>query len=453
MLNRQKHQNSGMALALTMIFLVVAVSLAGVLVSSGSAGLQQSVNQREAYQARLAAEGGIGYLSALVREVSLSGNENAYIALVSETLNSAMVGTNVYMQGSTLYVPSVMIENGKGGSFSARISKSGDNFLLVVSGISDNTSRTVSLELGLNDSASTKLLKNGFLLGGKLQLSGNARFTGLNNPSEAQVFTNYSDSDESFRLTGNARLEGDVYSANPKGYASLSGNVSIAGESRRSKKIWDHIHFGQPKVELPRPDTSVFEPYATNTLSGSTKGTKTFTNIRIPANTNPHFSGNTTLKGVIYIESPNKVKFSGNLDITGVIVTEDPGSGQTKKNYLQFTGNTKTKGVENLPDQPQFAELRKLPGAAILAPGFETKFTGNFGTVGGALVAEKFTFTGNAGGTVKGPVISYGDAPFKMTGNARLTIDRSEYEEIPPGFTSGKTVLTPLMNTYTELRE
>jgi len=391
-------------------------------------------------------------LSALIQQIPLSGSESEYVTMVSVELNSAMVATNVYMQGDTLYVPPVMIENGEGGSFSAQMTKSGDNFMLVVSGASGSTSRTVSMELGPNGSASNKLLENGFLLGGKLQLTGNARFSGLNDPSEAQVFTNYTDSDESFKLTGNSRLDGDLYSANPDGYASLSGNISISGESITSEDIWNHIHFSERSVELPRPDTTVFEPYATNVLSGKTKN-KTFTNIRIPANTNPHFSGNTTLKGVIYIESPNKVKFSGNVTITGVIVTEDPGSGESRKNRLDFTGNTSMQGVENLPNEPQFAELRSMPGSAILAPGFEVKFTGNFGTVDGALVAEKFTFKGNAGGTVKGPVISYGDAPFKMTGNGGLTIDRSDYEKVPPGFTNGETVLTPIMSTYTERRE
>ena len=442
-----------MVLALTMIFLVIAVSLAGVLISSGSVGLQQSVNQIEAHQARLAAESGVGYLSALIHEIPLSGSENQYISLVSEGLNSAMIATTVYTQGSSLYVPSVTIENGEGGSFSAQISKSGDTFLLVVNGVSGGTSRTVTMEMAVGRNSNNSIFENGFLLGGKLTMSGNAKFVGLNNPSEAKVFTNYTAGNETFDFSGNDSLDGDLYAANSDGYASISGNVSIGGESAGNENIWNHVHFGEPPVELPRPDTSVFEPYATNTLSGSTNGKKTFTNIRIPANTNPHFSGNITFKGVVYIESPNKVTFSGNLDITGVIVTEDPGSGQSADNYLHFTGNTSAQGVENLPDEAQFAELRDMPGSAILAPGYEMKFSGNFGTVGGALAAEKFTLVGNAGGTVKGPVISYSDATFDMTGNAELTIDRSDYDKVPPGFTSGQIILTPVMNTYMELRE
>ena len=83
----------------------------------------------------------------------------------------------------------------------------------------------------MGSSTGSGVFENGFLLGGKLQLTGNARFAGLNDPSEATVFTNYTNSDESFKLTGNARLDGDIYSANPDGYASLSGNISIATRS------------------------------------------------------------------------------------------------------------------------------------------------------------------------------------------------------------------------------
>jgi hypothetical protein len=365
-----KNKNSGMVLALTMIFLVVAVTLAGVMISSGSTGLQQSVNQQEAYQARLAAESGMGYLSALIQQIALSGSEDDYISLLGTELNSAMTSTTVYTQGSALYVPPVMIESGEGGSFSAQISKSGDNFLLTVSGVSGTTARTATMEMAVGSTVNSAIFENGLLLGGKLDMGGQAKFIGLNDPSEAQVYSNYTDSNDTFTLSGQICVDGDLYSSNPNGTATLSGNSTIAKKAGNSKEVWDHIHFGKPPVELPRPDPKVFEPYATNVLPKKTKNT-TLINIRIPANTNPTFSGKTIIKGIVYIESPNKVKFSGQLNLTGVIVTEDPGSGQTGSNSLNFSGQTSIQGVENLPDEAQFAELRNMPGAAILAPGFE----------------------------------------------------------------------------------
>ena len=75
-----------------------------------------------------------------------------------------------------------------------------------------------------------------------------------------------------------------------------------------------------------------------------------------------------------------------------------------------------------------------MKGAFILAPGFTTKFAGNFGTVNGAMAADSFSFTGNAGGTVHGPIVNYSDSVFSLSGNSNLTFDRSDVPAMPPGF-------------------
>jgi len=449
-----KDKNSGMVLPLTMIFLVVAVVIAGMVLSSGVTGLRQSVNQKEAHQARLAAESGAGYLSALIQRIPLSGT-NAPIEDINVGLSSTIANASVYVQGGVLYVHPISIENGSGGMFSAQISATGSNYLLTVTGTSGTTARTVSLELSEQDAMNSAIFDNGFLLGGKLLMTDNAIFQGLNSPSEARVFTNYIADGEAFDLSGNATLSGDLQAANPDGYASVSNNVSIGGETDYSEDgaIWDHIHFGAPFVELPRPDTTIFEPQATTTISGKRAGPLTFTNIRIPANTNPKFTGTINLRGVIYVETPNKIKFGGNVTITGVIVTEDPGPGQIADNSINFTGSTFFYDISDLPDTPEHALLRSMPGTAILAPGFEVEFAGSFGTTAGTLAAEKFTLSGNSGGTVKGFVVSYSDEPFTMSGDTSLTIDRSSYPTVPPGLESGITVLKPILSTYKELRE
>lgn len=93
--------------------------------------------------------------------------------------------------------------------------------------------------------------------------------------------------------------------------------------------------------------------------------------------------------------------------------------------------------------------LRELPGSFLLAPGFGVQFSGNFGTVNGAMVAEQFKWTGNAGGTIHGPLISYGNTEFKLTGNSNLTINRATYPGLPPGLV-GTLTLEPDVGTYRE---
>ena len=167
-------------------------------------------------------------------------------------------------------------------------------------------------------------------------------------------------------------------------------------------------------------------------------------NIRILANTNKTFSGNIDLNGVVYIEKPNRIHFSGNVKITGVIVTEDAGDDVHDTNTIKFTGNTTVRPVTDLPKDPQFSRLRQMPGSFLLAPGFGAEFAGNFGTVSGCMAADRFKFTGNAGGTVKGGVINYGDTEFKLTGNSNITVDRSDSAEEPPGFSiPGKLLVRP----------
>ena len=87
-----------------------------------------------------------------------------------------------------------------------------------------------------------------------------------------------------------------------------------------------------------------------------------------------------------------------------------------------------------MPDEPRFAEIRRMSGSSILAPGFSVHMTGNFGTIAGWIAAEEFKFTGNVNGTIKGGIISYGDAELRTTGNVNLIFDRDEGSQKPSGF-------------------
>lgn len=91
-----------------------------------------------------------------------------------------------------------------------------------------------------------------------------------------------------------------------------------------------------------------------------------------------------------------------------------------------------------------------MPGSQILAPGFGVQFTGNFSMLNGAIAADKFTFTGNAGGTVRGPVICYSDSDFTLTGNSQLRFDRSMYDRTPPGFALPWR-FAPVADSYREI--
>jgi hypothetical protein len=121
---------------------------------------------------------------------------------------------------------------------------------------------------------------------------------------------------------------------NPDGRIKKVGNVTIGGNEL----------IGAAEPEWPSVDQSPFTPYATNVRSTGSSSDITLSNIRIPPNTNPTFSGNTTIYGVLYIQSPNKVSFTGNVNIVGCVVCETPAFNNLATNQVKFTGNVTTAG-------------------------------------------------------------------------------------------------------------
>jgi len=282
-------------------------------------------------------------------------------------------------------------------------------------------------------------------------VGGDGTVLGVNDPSEADVFSATYNDPEAVCVTGSSTLAGDIFTANPDSYVTVKASATVAG-TQDPIELAEHIHIGVGDPDFPEVDTTVFEPFATNVLdSGAdTSADIVLENIRIPAGTNPNFTGNVIIRGVVYIEQPNDVRFAGNADITGVIVTADAGDNAYEANTITFSGSVTSKQLNVLPDLPQFSELRQMPGSMLLAPGFGVAFTGDFDVLNGAIAADKITFTGNAGGIVRGPIICYGDTEFELWGNSEVSIDRSTYGTTPPGFKM-PIKFVPVADSYTEL--
>ncbi len=451
-----KLNRKGLTSILALILLVVMAALAVAYATASNAGLQQSHNHAGIQRRLLQSESGLAYMTYIMRGVTVSGPVrgqamlNALAAALQTRMNGTanLHGAQVTINGSTISIPSIATDE---GSFSATVALAGDAVVQVtVHGSDGSTSRAVALKFDATTSHSS-IFDYGIATKSAVQMTGNASIRGANDPSEANILSATYSTLETFRLTGNCNQAGDIFSSNDDAYVTTIGNVKIGGVSATDPNVTQHIHIGVGQTEFPEVDPTVFEPFATTLVdsSTSTTGNKTFTNIRIRANTNPNFTGNITLKGVVFIEKPNRVTFTGNLNITGVIVTQDAGDNVYTDNTIRFTGNTTVRGVEQLPDTPEFQQLRQMPGAFLLAPGFGVSFTGNFGTVSGCMAADAFTWTGNAGGTVNGPIINYSDSVFSLTGNSILTINRNTYSHTPPGFSSPSR-FTPNASSYRE---
>ncbi len=453
-MSREATRQAAFACILALVLLAIMAALGAALAVGNNLNLVQSSNQASIQCSLLQSESGLAYLTYVLRDVTVpaqaAGQDllDALAAALQTRLNGTnnLAGGQVTVLGSTISIPPIATDQ---GHFSASISITGDNVInLTVAGSDGKTTRSVGLTFNAQG-GSSPVFDYGIASRSAIQVTGNASIEGANDPSEANILSATYSNLESFHLTGNATLEGDIYSANPDSYVTLTGNVSVGGTT--GSAIQDHIHIGVGDAEFPEVDPTVFEPCATNVVDANTptSGNLTFSNIRILANTNPTFSGNITVQGVVFIEVPNTVQFTGNLNLTGVIVTEDAGDDAYTTNTIRFTGNTTLRGVEELPNTSEFAELRQMPGSSILAPGFGVSFTGNFGAVGGCMAADAFSWTGNANGTVHGPIINYSDSTFSLTGNSHITIDRSSSPQTPPGFATPQR-LSPVASSYRE---
>ena len=448
----------GMASILALMLLAIFAVLAIAHATTFNASLYQSRNRALVDTARLQAESGLSFLIHHLNRISLPGGASgeelldAVAQRLGERLNGSpnLAGASITYDGSLITVPPIATDpSGRGFTIFLRLA-SASSVAACITGNDGSVTRSIGLDFDLGTGRSV-VFDYGVASKSAIQLVGNSKIRGANMAAEANILSATYSTDQAFNMTGNTEIAGDISASNPDAYASLTGNVKIGGVSASDPAITDHIHVGIGEVEFPEVDPTVYEPFATNIVDShtSTSGNKTFTNIRIAAGANPTFSGNITIKGVLFIEAPNRVTFAGNLNFTGVIVTQDAGENVFDTNTIKFTGNSNFGPVENLPDQPEFTGLKALPGSFLLAPGFGVHFSGNFGTLGGTIAADAFTWVGNATGIVKGTVINYSDSTFSMTGNSNITIDKSSGNNNPPGFvTPGK--LTADMNTYVE---
>ncbi len=263
---------------------------------------------------------------------------------------------------------------------------------------------------------------------GPLHMAGNIELEGVNISIESDVYIVSENSNLALEIIGNSSITGDVFITNPDATVDLQGDLfSIGGET--GEAALDHVHTGVDPIAFPVPNPSYFEPYVVGDIN---LADTTFTNVRIPPNTNPIFGGGVTMYGVIFVETPNVVTFSGNVNITGIIVGDGDLTDDSETNRIDFMDTVNSASVSSLP--AEFGDLREETGTFLMAPGFSLSFGGNFGTINGVIAANGIEFHGNAGGTIEGSVLNYSDTPMELSGNSDLYFNRFADIEMPAGF-------------------
>jgi len=448
---RRRHRAA--VLIVSMLFVILFSVFAATMATISGINVQVADNQRKIDAARACAESGLEIMRHWLSQVSISGNisPDQRLTFVNNALPSNLKDETAPYD-STIETPSVTLNSAKNQSFVVTITQIDDDTLQMdVTGIYGSITRTIRANY-LFSTRANSVFDYGIASKGSVSLTGNVELDGVNLAIESNAYIESPNSLLALSIIGNSQIAGDVSIVNPLAYVHLQGgNAGIGGETGQDA-IDNHVDFGVPPVEFPEPNPDYFVPYVTSVVDANTdtSADATLENVRIIANTNPNFTGHATLKGVVFVETPNIVDFTGNVDVMAIIVGDGDWTDDSGTNQINFRGNVDSLPVSELPDEQQFAGLHDETGTFVMAPGFSLSFGGNFSALCGAIAGNGIEFFGNAGGTINGSIINYSDEELTITGNSDLYFNRSGIVEVPAGFVP-ETILEYDPSSYSEI--
>jgi hypothetical protein len=385
------------------------------------------------------AESGMEYILYTIKKLELKGEEaesqllETLAAKITERIQCTISYDDYYLEISPIQMPT-------GGTAHCSVQVlSGDRALCQSIGEFEGSYRSVSMELEVEEKRAT-VFDFGIAAKGPIEMSGNVNVIGINDPADASVLSAWNVPGHlSIKMNGNPSVSGDVYAVADASSISLTGAVTVAGESDMTE-IMKHVHPNQEDPEFPEIDNEDLKALATNVFSGVVRGggrrggaaSSTLANIVIPPGTDPTFNSDVELQGVIYIQSPNTIKFNGHATLTGVIVTDD--DGDVNSNFMRFNGGFTANSAANLPNTPEFAAVREYEETFILAPSFHIDFRGSMQSDNGMIAADLVTFGGAASGSFRGSLLSLGDYTMDLGGNPTVGIILPDDDKNPDGF-------------------
>lgn len=456
--NSARPNNRGTVLIISMIFVVIFSALAVSMAAMSGTNVQIAENHRKADLARACAESGFDVIRYWLSRVSISGTtaedlrfDQIANSLQDELTSESITNVTTSCNGSVITIPGVTLDSQSQKSFYGTITQLDNETLRIdITGVYGAITRTIRANYYFGERAHN-VFDFGVATKGPLSLSGNIELEGVNVAVEASVYIESENSNLALSIIGNSQIAGDVSIVNPIANVDLQGGQAGIGGETGQDAIDNHVSFGAPETEFPEPDTTQFESFVTPLDPNmDTSSDSTLENIRIPANTNPNFTGQVTLKGIVYVETPNVVTFTGGADITGIIIGDGDIQDNSGVNQINFLGNVDSHPITELPQEAQFDGLHDETGTFVMAPGFHVSFGGSFNTLSGAIAGNGVEFFGNAGGTINGSVINYSDENMTLSGNSDLYFNRSGTTEVPAGFVP-EIVLEYNPSTYSEV--
>jgi hypothetical protein len=401
-MKRPVHTRRGAAALLAMIYLVLFSSLAVGFYATVNTQVQVAHNDQSAAVAYSAAESGMDFMRYQLANVSIppATPPAQVLNALYDDLRSQMelthnLGSNtISLNGNAISIPAsssayVALDTTNAAKFRITITDWAGQIVVKSTGVHGPSGIARSIQMDFTrQQRRTSLFDYAVAAKGLVRVQ-KGTVTGVTDPRVANIMSALA-SHPSINMSGGT-VGGDLNIVED-GQALVTGG-SVGGSSSLTDILNNHVHVVDDP-EFPNIDTSVYRQYAVNTgrVDGKLK------NLRIPAGTNPKYTGNETIQGILYVESPNVVEFRGNVELQGFIVFENANT--PTQNMIDFRGSVLQSPV---PAGAEFDNLRSTLGLGILAP-----------TTG-------IVMSGSTDSYVKGNVMC-GD--YTLNGAANITFDR-----------------------------
>jgi len=453
----------GMAAIVALAFLVILATVAVALAWVSSAEFNKSVNLAGVSRAQFAAESGLSMMQYVLRDLRLPYNtqsdtlmSNLHAELGAAMDGSALLGGyDVALAGQTVYLPPIDLpKDGFSCHFEPGTREGQFGCWMTVTGTAGAISRRVAVFLACSPKRSP-IFDFGVASRGRIVVSGNASLSGANHPGEASILSTLGEP-MAIEAGGHANISGDLFvTGEDIDYVLLHGSgLTVGGTSDITKILSEHVFLGTEEPEFPEIDTAPLAALTTTTIDANTDLSGfggVFNNVLIKAGTDPHFTGDTVINGILFIEAPNKVVFGSDTTVNGMIATTDGGDYGLDNCQIDFRGHASAPGTVALPDTEEFAAVKQQEGTFLLGPGFEVIFRGTSNTVNGTMAADQFSFLGNTNieGDFTGGIIGLDDNQLTFQGNANISINLKDTAALPAGF-QHKMALTIVGGSYVE---
>jgi hypothetical protein len=389
----------GLTSVLAMLYLVLFATLAIGFYAATNVSNQVTTNDANVAHAFMASESGMDFMRYQLAKVNIPPTtppDQVLDALYSELQEQLeetgnLGGETIALDGNTIRIPGdpaarIKLDSTGNATFRATVTDWAGEIVVKTDGRYGDTGgaiRAISMDFTRQEHTTTTfdyaVASKGQIV---MQKGVVSTVTGVDPAIATMMSSLYSAG--AITVSGGT-IGGDLNVL--EGVSPIVTGGSVGGSSVPSVILANHVHEVEPPI-WPTFDTSVYEAYATNTYGSGVP----LNNIRIPAGTNPKFTGNKTIQGIMYIESPNEVEFRGNVTLQGFIVFEN--TGDDTVNSIDFRGNVTQ---SPLPSGSEYDALRATSGVAILAPTASVTMSGSTDSfLRGNVIVNTFSFAGSA---------------------------------------------------------